>query len=81
MKDFVSNFLLFTALIGVLFAVFVLAWLLRFGDSEASSVDCESHLDFYLVNDYVDEDGFFYADISNFTRIDYVGGGVFIGAR
>jgi len=44
-------------------------------------VDCESHLDFYLVNDYFDEEGFVYADIDDLKRIVYVGGGVFIGAE
>ena len=48
---------------------------------EPVSVDCESHPDFYLVNDYFDEEGFVYADIDDMTRIKYVGGGVFVGAE
>ena len=52
-----------------------------FKESELVSVDCESHPDFYLVNDYFDEEGFVYADIDDLKRIVYVGGGVFIGTE
>ena len=48
---------------------------------EPLSVDCESHSDFYLVNNYFDEEGFVYADIDDLKRIVYVGGGVFVGAE
>jgi hypothetical protein len=52
-----------------------------FKESEPLYVDCESHPDFYLVNDYFDEEGFVYADIDDLKRIVYVGGGVFVGAE
>lgn len=59
----------------------VLALIFANDTPEPLYVDCESHPDFYLVNEYYDEEGFVYADIDDLKRIVYVGGGVFVGAE
>ena len=79
-KDGVYALLVVIGLI-IIFFIGLLINHVFFKESEPVSVDCESHPDFYLVNDYFDEEGFVYTDIDDLKRIVYVGGGVFVGAE
>jgi hypothetical protein len=67
--------LIFLVMAGYLILIFV------DDNPEPLYVDCESHPAFYLIHEYYNEEGFFYADIDDLKRIVYVGGGVFVGAE